>query len=438
MKKQLLVLVGIAVAVAGAGLSLGAKPPPPPPPAPPPPYSLQMLDNSFEGTSSTLEQLNDLGDAIGYAEDATGGTVAFVTTPESREAGIDMISLRQLLIDGGYYVPLPDPPPGTPPDPDPGLPSGWAINDIAGINNLRQIAATATLVENDEIVGHKPIRIQLAVTNGVVSISALDDLSSPFTDAHEFHVVAVNNQGDILGHALVPDPAAAGQTVWHLILYSPEVGWSDLGTVDPGVSTLGGDLSDRDASASVYVVGNGGFVEGFGNWRLQYNIPLAQTDSLIRFQGTYSRNPYAFTFGVNASGQVAGLMSTGRSDERAFLYDGTMKNLGNLTSANSWNDSWANAVNSSGDTAGGSFTGSVPGNTGLLYVYSRGKTYDMANCLNAADKAVYQSLVAGGRSDSNDLADINASGVISGPGLGVSGNYNIAGKRAYLLIPVNP
>ena len=438
MKKLLLLYAGIAVAFVGAGLSLGAKPPPPPPPAPPPPYTLRMLDNSFGGTSSTLVQLNDLGDAIGYAEDGTGGTVAFVTTPESRDAGIDMVSLRQLLIDGGHYFPLPDPPPGTPPDPDPGLPSGWTINDIAGINNSRQIFATGTYVENDEIVGYKPIRIQLAVTDGVVSITSLEDISSPFTDAHEFHVVAVNNHGDILGHALVPDAAAAGENVWHLILYSPLVGWTDLGTIDAGVHTLGGDLSDEDANGSVYIVGNGVFVEGDGNWRLQYNIPLDQTISLIRLQGTYSRDPYAFTFGVNASGQVAGLMSTGRSDERAFLYDGTMKNLGNLTSARDWNDSWANAVNSSGTTVGGSFTGSVPGNTGLIYIYSRGKTYDMANCLTVDDKAVYQSLVAGGRADSNDLADINASGMIAGPGIGVSKNYNIAGKRAYLLIPEGP
>lgn len=109
-----------------------------------------------------------------------------------------------------------------------------------------------------------------------------------------------------------------------------------------------------------------------------------------------------------------------------------------LTSASSWNDSWAMAVNGSGNTVGGSLTGSVPGNTCLIYIYSRNKTYDMANCLNAADKAVYQGLTAGGRSDSNDLADINASGMISGPGIGVSQNYNIAGKRAYLLIPVSP
>jgi probable HAF family extracellular repeat protein len=349
-----------------------------------------------------------------------------------------MVSLQQLLIDGGYYIPLPEPPPGTPPDPDPDLPSGWMITEIAGINNARQIAAKAAIYESGEFVEHKPIRIQLAVTDGIVSITSLEDISSPFTDAHQFHVVAVNNQGDILGHALVPDPAAAGQTVFHLTLYSPLVGWTDLGTIDPGVHTLAGDLSDEDANGSVYIVGNGAFVEGSGNWRLRYNIPLDQSISLIRLQGTYSRDPYAFTFGVNASGQVAGLMSTGRSDERAFLYDGTMKNLGNLTSARDWNDSWANAVNSSGDTVGGSFTGSVPGNTGLLYVYSRGTTYDMANCLTVDDKAVYQSLVAGGRSDSNDLADINASGMIAGPGIGVSKNYNIAGKRAYLLIPVSP
>jgi probable HAF family extracellular repeat protein len=236
--------------------------------------------------------------------------------------------------------------------------------------------------------------------------------------------VAFNNQGDILGHALVDN-------VWHLLLYSPEIGWADLGTIDPGVNALARDISDRDVNGSVYIIGR-------DNWRRQHNIASGETISLIRLQGTYASDPYAFTFGVNARGQVAGLMSTGSSDERAFLYDGTLKNLGNLTSRKSWNDSWANAVNASGITVGGSFTGTSPGNTGLIYVPAKGTTFDMANCLNAADKAIYQGLNASGRSDSNDLADINASGIISGPGIGVSENYNIAGKRAYLLIPVSP
>lgn len=434
--KKLLWIVGLAVVgVVGVGFSLGAKPAPPPT-VPPSPYTLRMLHNDFGGTDSTLVQLNDLGDAIGYGEDELGGTVAFVTTPETRAAGTDMVSLKQLLIDGGFYTPLPEPEPGAPPDP--GLPSGWTLNDIAEINNARQIAATGTLVENDEVVGYKPIRIQLAVTDGTVSITSIDDLSSPLTDAHEFHVRAFNNQGDILGHALVPDATAAGELIWHLILYSPEVGWVELGTIDPGLHALSRELSDRDANGSVYIIGNGAFVEGNGNWRLHYNILSGQTVSLIRLEGTYSTDPYAFTFGVNSRGQVAGLMSTSRSDERAFLYDGTMKNLGNLTSAKSWNDSWANAVNDSGITVGGSFTGTSPGNTGLIYVPAKGTTFDMANCLNAADRAVYKGLVAGGRSDSNDLGDINVSGMISGPGIGVSENYNIAGKRAYLLIPVSP
>lgn len=429
--KKLLLLVGVAVVAAlGAGLSLGAKPAPPPA-VPPPPYLLRMLNNDFGGTDSTLVKLNDLGDALGYANDELGGNVAFITTPETRAAGTDMVSLNQLLIDGGFYTPLPEPEPGAPPDPDPGLPSGWTLNNIAEINNARQIAATGTLVVDDEVVGQKPIRIQLAVTEGVISITAIDDLSSAFTESHDLGVVAINNQGDILGDALV-------EGVWHLVLYSPEVGWADLGTIDPGVNARARDLSDRDANGSVYIIGNGHFFKGHGNWRLQYNIPSGQTVTLIRLQGTYATDPYAFTFGVNASGQVAGLMSTGRSDERAFVYDGSMKNLGNLTSTKSWNDSWANAVNDSGTTVGGSHTGTVPGNTGLIYVPSKDTAFDMANCLNAADKAIYKGLTAGGRGDSNDLSDINASGVISGPGIGVSGNYNIAGKRAYLLIPVSP
>ncbi|MBC7853987.1 MAG: hypothetical protein IAF94_11160 [Pirellulaceae bacterium] len=128
-------------------------------------------------------------------------------------------------------------------------------------------------------------------------------------------------------------------------------------------------------------------------------------------------------------------MATGRSDERAFLFDGTMKNLGNLTSASGWNDSWANAVNGSGTTVGGSMTGTTPGMTGLLYIPSTNKTHNMATCLNAADRATYMVQVASGR---GELADINSGGLICGPGLGVSHNFNIAGKRAFLLAPIGP
>src|SRR5436190_14322998 len=112
MKKLWLLSAALVVALVGGGLLLGAKPPPTPPPAPPPPYSLRMLTNEFGGTWSTLTELNDRDDAIGYAQDALGNTVSFVTTPETRAAGIDMVSLRQLMINGGYYVPVPPAPPG--------------------------------------------------------------------------------------------------------------------------------------------------------------------------------------------------------------------------------------------------------------------------------------------------------------------------------------
>ena len=201
MKKFLLLLGVVAVAVVGAGLSLGAKPPPPPPPAPPPPYALRMLNNPFGAAGSSLKQLNDLGDAIGIAELPAGppNWVHFVTTPESRAAGVDMVSIKQLLFDGGFY------------NPTLGQRSGWNFYEAAGINNSRQIAATATLYVADQSVGTKPVRIQLAVTAGVVSIASVTDLSSPFTDAYQpsFVVAAVNNQGDILGHAAVPDAAAS-------------------------------------------------------------------------------------------------------------------------------------------------------------------------------------------------------------------------------------
>jgi len=372
-----------------------------------------MLHNDFGGTPSILMQINDLGDATGAAEDASGGVVSFVTVAEARAAGTDMISLRQLMIDGGYYTPQPVPPPGS--DPDPTLPSGLLLDGIAGITNSRQIAATAALVEGGAFVEMKPLLIQLAVTGGTVSIASIEDLSSPSTEIHGFD--SCNNQGDILGHVTI-------EGVTHLLLYTAEDGWTDIGTAD----AVGRNLSERDANGAVYIVAN--------NWRWHYSIPTGQTVSFIRLRGTYAKDPAASAAGVNSRGQVAGSIRVSRSDDHAALYDGTMKDLGSLTNSANWNDSWANAVNDSGIVVGGSFTGSAPGNTGLIYVNATGKTYDMANCLNAADRAVYKGLVAGNRADTNDLIDINATGMIIGPGLG--GNWNLVGKKAFLLTPVSP
>jgi hypothetical protein len=136
---------------------------------------------------------------------------------------------------------------------------------------------------------------------------------------------------------------------------------------------------------------------------------------------------------VNSAGLVAGEMVTGRSDQRAYVYEnGILKNLGNLTSDNEWNDSYANSVNSIGDVVGGSFTGlPVPGNSGLLYVKSKNTTYDSAATLNAADRAIYTSLSV------RESAEINDAGVICGP-RGSQPVSNSTNHRAYLLEPLVP
>jgi probable HAF family extracellular repeat protein len=392
MKKFWLLLCVATLAAVAGGYAVGAKPPPPPPP-PAPPYALQLLSNSFGGTGSSLRQLNDLGDAIGFAETSAGTTVKFVTTPESRDAGVDMVDIQQLLVDGGYC------------DPTLGQRSGWFIYQIVGIDNGRGIVGMATIALNDQAVDHKPFRMQLAVAvNGTVTIDAMGDLSNPLTNS----VAAVNRNGDVLG-------GISGQ----LALYSPEFGWSSLGIIKTDAVAV----SDRAGDGSVTIVG--------GNWRLKYSIPLGQIVSNITLQGPYAKDPSVYCYGANAVGQVAGEMTTGRSDSRAFLFDnGVLKNLGNLTSATSWNNSWANAVNGSGVAVGGSLTGSAPGNSGLLYVNSTGKTYDMANCLSGAQKLQYTGLVA------RELADINQNGVICGPDDGVA--LNLSFKRAYLLKPASP
>lgn len=153
--------------------------------------------------------------------------------------------------------------------------------------------------------------------------------------------------------------------------------------------------------------------------------------AVTRLKGTYKSGPDCLAYGVNDGGMVVGEMATGRSNSRAFLFaNGTMKNLGSLTTANSWNDSLATAVNGAGNAVGDSMTGTAPEHSGLLYVYYTGTTYNVADAI-VSGAAQYQSLIA------KKLADINESGVICGPSeRGVVSN--VQDRRAFMLLPVGP
>jgi hypothetical protein len=386
---------------------------PPPPPAPS--YSLYLLENNLGGVWSKLGDINNLGDATGTAGNAAGGTSSIVSTPETRAAGVDMVDLQSLLIAEGYSI-------------LPSLPDvqrhGWFSLSLIGINDDRVIAGRAVYFDNGIHMGQRFFRMALSIAeNGEVGIDSIDGLPLPWeTNGIAGH--SFNNDGDILALASLPDPNGPNGTSWQLVVYSPELGWTNLGLTPE--TTLPLRTSDRDASGSMFIV-----MTENGGKRLTYNIPTGTITNTVTLVGTYKQNPTAQPGNVNDLGHVCGSIRTGREDYRASLYiDGVMLNLGNLTSASGWNDSWANAVNNTGTVVGMSMMGTAPVNSGLLYVASNSTTYDAANTLSSAQRTAYTSLVARG------LADINDSDVICGPASDIA--LADSESRAFLLVPAAP
>jgi probable HAF family extracellular repeat protein len=397
-----MVVVALGLCPVGAWAAKPGGGNPPPAPA----YMLRMLANNLGGTWSEATDINNLGDVLGSAEDALGASVDYVSTPETRAAGVDMVGLRELMVLGGHFVPT---------EPR----QGWLLNHVGGINDSRKIAAIANFLVDGVNQGQRFVVLQLAVDGqGVPSIASVTEL--PFALPHSgIRVSGINNDGDVLARASLPIPGSPGQTAYYNQIHAAEVGWTDTGVV----TNLTDHISDRNEFAEVFLV------TGDGR-RTQYNVLTGTVAGTVTLKGTYKQDPAAFCYGVNAAGLVCGAMNTGRSDQRAFLYaGGVMKNLGNLTSATSWNDSWGNAVNASGNVAGTSMTGTTPTltHTGLLYVHATGATHDIANCLSGADRTTYTGLLARG------MVDINDFNVACGPGGDIV--VGTANKRAYLLVP---
>jgi hypothetical protein len=389
----------------------GSTPPPPPTPS----YSLYLLQNNLGGVWSKLSDINNLGDATGTAGNADGGTSSIVSTPESRAAGVDMVDLQALLIAEGFSI-------------LPSLPDvqrhGWFSLSLIGINDDRVIAGRAVYFDNGVHTGQRFFRMALSVAeNGEVAIDSIEGLSLPW-EAGGLAGQSFNNDGDILALASLPDPNSSSGISWQLVLYSPELGWTNLGFTPETTRAL--RISDRDASGQVFVV-----MTNDGGKRLTYSIPTGTVASTVALVGTYKQSPTAEPGNVNNLGHVCGSIRTGREDYRASLHvDGATLNLGNLTSASGWNDSWANALNNTGLVVGTSMMGTPPVNSGLVHIASNSTTYDAANTLSGAQRTAYTSLVARG------LADVNDSNLICGPASDIA--LADSERRAFLLIPGEP
>jgi probable HAF family extracellular repeat protein len=389
----------IAVACTAA-LLIAAKPAPPPPPAPL--YTLRLLENPFWTDGwSYANRLNNLGDVIGRAQDRpvsdtiAGHSTFYISTREGRAAGTDMVDLRGLAAD--LFTDAEE--------------ATYVIQNFYDINDSRQVLARFAVFDVDHYVGHVLV-FQLEVTpEGFHSLTSYVDLG-----VHD-QPIGMNNSGDVL--------CRNGE------LYVAGLGWGQL----PMTLIKPEALSDRNGTNQAYAVGtNDTAWPVTTGWRATIDTITGNVTSTVNLIGPFSRDRSTTASGVNSAGLVVGKMLTGQSDERAFVYEaGIMKNLGTLTTAKSWNDSYAVSINSTGDVVGTGMTGVSPLYSGLLFVKSKNTTYDSAVTLNAADRAIYSTLRPYG-----DSAEINDAGVICGSRNPTSHTLTGSTSRAYLLEPFVP
>jgi probable HAF family extracellular repeat protein len=163
--------------------------------------------------------------------------------------------------------------------------------------------------------------------------------------------------------------------------------WSQ-GTTTP-LGTLGGSYS------VAYALNDNGLVAGQadatdGNYHaFLYNGSMNDLGSLGAYPTT--------AWGINLSGEVVGI-----SNNQAFLYNGTMQGLGFLAG----NYSVARGINASGTIVGSSTTNGGPEEA---FIYSGGSMLGLGG-------------VPGGNGYSNGLA-INASGEVTGNAINNLGDY---------------
>ena len=327
------------------------------------------------------------------SETLAGHSTIFVSTPEGRAAGVEMVDLKFLAAE--LFTAAEE--------------ATYEFPDFFVINDSRQVIGRFGVFTVDHYVGHVLV-FQLAVTpGGFHAFTGYIDLGvhlEPFS---------FNSSGDIL--------CRDGE------LFIAGLGWGQL----PPTLVKPGALSDRNGLNQAFLIGNDETAwPTLTGWRATLDMLTGNITGKVNLQGPFARDRSTTARGVNSAGIVVGKMVTGRSDERAYVYEnGIMKNLGNLTTANSWNDSEASAVNSSGDVVGGGMTGVAPFGSGLLYVKSKNTTYDSAATLDSADRAAYELLRP------RDHAAINNSGMICGSS-GAMPVANVSASRAYLLEPAAP
>jgi probable HAF family extracellular repeat protein len=172
----------------------------------------------------------------------------------------------------------------------------------------------------------------------------------------------INNSGEAVGTSYVISGAT---NVPHPVLYSD-------GTVQ-SLGTLGGD------GGSAWAINNAGRIVGTSRIAGNSATHAFLYDGTLHDLGTLPGQTNSIAYGINNAGQIVGeASSSGLS--RAFRYDGIMHDLGTLTGKNF---ATASGINSGGNIVGWSYnfvtSGGLGGAFGHAFLYDRGTMIDLGS-----------------------------------------------------------
>ncbi len=234
----------------------------------------------------------------------------------------------------------------------------------------------------------------------------VDGTMTNLTTAPNLYAIARavnNNTSQIVGESTVTGGGI------HAVIFLGGGGLTDLGVLPTGDYSTAYGINDSGVIVGYSTVISGSRPNTVTN--IYAFITTNGVGSLSQL-GPFPGGTYSAAYAINNAGQVAGESDTG-GEVHAFLYDGTMHDLGTLGGTNSS----ATAINSAGDVVGYALTTNEDEHA---FLYRGGVMQDLNNLITPG--CPFTNLLS---------ADgINDLGQITGSGLTTNGDYH-----AYLITP---